>query len=51
VMPAAIPGLAARGPAWQRERDVERRTKEGGDEEEDAWRARALWRGTDVSSR
>jgi len=51
VMPAAIPGLAARGPAWRRERDIGRRTKEEGDKEEDAWRARALRRGTNVSSR
>ena len=49
-MPVAIPGLAARGPAWQRERNVERRMKEEGDDEE-AWCARALQRGTDVSSR
>ena len=46
----AIPGLAARGPAWQQERNVERRMKEEGDDKEEAWHARALQRGTDMSS-
>jgi len=50
VTPVAIPGLAVRGPAWRREQDIRRRTKEEGDEEEDAWHARALWQGTVVSS-
>ena len=47
----AIPSLAARGPAWQQEQNVERRMKEEGDDKEEAWHARALRRGTDVSSR
>ena len=46
----AIPSLAARGPAWWQEWNVEQRMKEEGDKEEDAWCARALRQGTDVSS-
>ena len=43
---ATIPSQSARGPAWRQERSIGRGAKE-----EDAWRARALRRGTDESSR
>ena len=50
-MSVVIPSLAARGPAWQQERNIEQRTKKEGDNEEKAWHARALQQGTDMSSR
>jgi len=39
-----------KGTLWQQERSIRQGAKEEGNEEEEVWHARVLWRGTDVSS-
>ena len=43
VMPAVVPGQAERRLAWRQGRGIGRGATEEGDEEAEAWHAKAKW--------